>query len=436
MVPHLSLRVKLTLGYALVFALTVLLGGSGVYLATRGVLSASLDASLHQTASVAQGSIEQDGSQTRFTPELQPSSDLSIELLNASGAVIAVSGDREDLMDVNRSRSLQVGLRTQGDRRVLLTRVPGGVYLRISRSTEFLSEFLEALARMLVAAGSLMIAAACAAGYGLAHRALRPVDAVARTARSIASRGDYAQRVPPAPGQDEMARLTGTVNDMLDRLSSTIEREKQFARIAAHELRTPLTALKGRLELTLERPRSAVEYARALVSMQERVEALTSLTERLLALARTDAPAQLEPVELSAAALKVSEGWEEAFAAQHKVITLDVEETWVQAEPDGVERVISNLLENALKYGEGTRVALRVRSGTVTVENPGRGPDQAAWERMLQPFERGAGVQGVSGSGLGLTLVSALTRRWNAHLVPEWDGDAFRISVQFPDGAP
>lgn len=432
MTKGLSLRLKLTLGYVLVFALTVLLGGAGVYFATRQVLSTSLDDSLRQTASVAQGSVENDNGKLRFTPELRPSGDLSIELLGAQGQVLAVSGRAED--HSSHALSLDAGLSTQGDRRVLTTAMPQqqGVYLRVSRPTDFLTEFLETLARLLLITAGVMIAAACGAGYWLAHRALKPVDAVARTAQSIASRGDYAERVPQAPGHDEMARLTSTVNNMLDKLSGTIEREKQFARIAAHELRTPLTTLRGRLELTLERPRSAEEYHKALSGMHERVEALTSLSESLLALARTDVPAQLQPVELSAAALKVSEAWEENARSQGKMIVLNVEESWVQAESDGIERLMSNLLENALKYGDGPQVFLRVGPQQFSVENAGKGPDQTSWERLLQPFERGAGVQGVSGSGLGLALVSALARRWHANLVPEWREGSFLVSLRFP----
>lgn len=430
-----TLRLKLTLGYIVVFALTVLVGGAGIYFATRSILTNSLDTSLREMASIAQGSVERDKGQWRFTPELRPTREVSVELLGAGGAVLSQAGPAENHQP--HTPNVRAGFSTEDQRRVLTSAIAGGansgaLYLRVSRPTDALSEFLETLARLLAAGGGLMIAASCGAGYWLANRALKPVDAVARTAQSISERGNYDERVPQAPGHDEMARLTGTVNNMLDRLSGTIEREKQFARIAAHELRTPLTVLKGRLDLTLDRPRSAEEYHKALTGMLGRVDALTNLSESLLALARTDAPVQLERVELAAAALTVSDALEEAAASQGKHFHLDLNESWVRAEREGVERVISNLLENALKYGEGPDVTLSVKAGTLSVTNAGSGPPTEQWERLLQPFERGAGRQEVSGSGLGLALVAALTRRWHAPLRPEWHPGTFTVQVNFP----
>ncbi|MDV6374879.1 sensor histidine kinase [Deinococcus arenicola] len=426
---RLSLRLKLTLGYAVVFTLTVLLGGAGVYFAAERALTASLDSTLRETASVAQASIDQEDDGAKFQSELKPSGDLSIELLSSSGRILARAGEAED--DVRQTYSVIPGFATQDTRRVLTLRVDE-VYLRVSRPTDTLSGFLETLAQLLLVGSVFMIAVSCGAGYWLANRALKPVDAVARTAESIAARGDYAERVPQSPGTDEMARLTRTVNLMLDGLAGTIEREKNFARTAAHELRTPLTVLRGRLDLTLERPRETAEYQRALLGMVGRVEALSALTEGLLALARTEAPAELQEVELAGITAGVAEGCEAQAHSSGKHIRLDLEPSWVWAEGEGVERAIRNLLENALKYGSGEEIVLKVAAHKVQVISGSPGPDPAQWPRLLQPFERGAGVQGVSGSGLGLALISALARRWDAQLVPEWEETTFSVALVFP----
>ncbi|MFC3832934.1 MULTISPECIES: sensor histidine kinase [Deinococcus] len=427
MIQRLSLRVKLTLGYVLVFTVTVLLGGGGVFFAARSALTASLDTTLRETASVARASIMTAGTAASFAPQLRPAGDLHIELYRPDGTPLAQVGDGDE----GPVGELRPGLSTTAERRVLTQQVEG-LYLRVSRPSETLSEFLDTLARLLLLGSGGMILAACGGGYWLANRALRPVDAVARTAELIAGQGDYAQRVPQAPGGDEMARLTRTVNTMLDRLAGTIEREKQFARTAAHELRTPLTALRGRLDLTLERPRDAAEYEKALRSMQGRVDALGRLTEGLLALARTDAPAPLERVELASIAIQVSEQFEAAAAEQGQVVRLDLEESWVQADAAGLERVLSNLLENALKYGVGPEIRVVVRPQTLIVQDTGPGPDPAQWPRLLQPFERGSGVQGVSGSGLGLALVATLAARWGARLEPGWSEHGFQVTLRFP----
>ncbi|GAA4018840.1 HAMP domain-containing sensor histidine kinase [Deinococcus rubellus] len=421
-----SLRLKLTLGYALVFALTVLLGAVGVYFAARSSLTASLDQTLQETATVARASVETQKGRSFFAPELKASSDLSIELLSASGRLLASVGRDEDTVP-----PLKLGFISFAEQRVFTQAVGGGLYLRVSRPSDTLSHLLETLARILLLGSMLMIALACVAGYWLADRALRPVDAVARTAAAIAGRGDYRERVPALGGHDEMARLTNTVNAMLDQLEHTIEREKQFARIAAHELRTPLTVLKGRLELTLERPRDAAAYQKALSGMQGRVDDLIALSESLLALARTDAPVKLEPVELSASVLAAAEELSDAARNAGKQIKVSLTESWVVAEGDGVQRLLINLIENALKYGTGDVVTVHVERSTCTIGNGGTGPAQTDWARLLQPFERGTGVQSLAGSGLGLTLVAALTGRWNAELRPQWLPQRFNVSVRF-----
>lgn len=419
-----SLRVRLTVGYALIFSVCILLGALGVYLAARTTLQHSLDATLQETASVARASIETAGNRVFFAPELKPAGDLTIELLTTAGTLVEEIGQPESTLRL----PLVPGLASSADRRVLTMGVDHGLLLRISRPSDTLTEVTEALGRILSVGSLLMVLVSCAAGYFLADRALRPVDEVVRTADRIAESGQYLERVVQAPGSDEMARLTGTVNRMLDHLAATIDREKEFARIAAHELRTPLTAIKGRLDLALERPRDNETYHKTLSVMRNRVNALVRLSEGLLELARSDAPLNLVTVELGAAALSTAEVQREAFLDAGKRLELDVEESWVRAEMPGLQQVLQNLLENALKYG-GPLVRVRVSAGVLEIRDSGPGPDRQQWERLLRPFERGAALQSVPGSGLGLALVLALSRRWDVQMVPEWNEAGFMVRM-------
>lgn len=427
---RLSLRLKLTLGYALIFSLSVMLGALCVFLLARGSLTRTLDITLQETASLARGSLLGSGLTQRFTEALKPPPELSIELLSSSGQVLDVAGQPLLGAGVAEQPPVRQGAYSNRGRRVLTEALPGGLLLQVSRDSETLSALLETLAKVLLAGSVLMIALACVAGYYLADRALKPVDAVARTADSITRSGSYRGRVPPAAGSDEMAHLTRTVNSMLDHLEATIERERSFARTAAHELRTPLTALQGRLELALERPREAADYRRSLEIMQGRVDELLSLAQGLLALAETDRPAALELINLSAQAIEVTGELHDLSQRLGKQLSWqDVggqnvggqePAQWVWAEPLGVRQVLRNLLENALKYG-GSRVTVRVSPQALTVWDSGPGPQPQEWARLARPFERGAGLQGVSGSGLGLPLVMALAQRWNARVEPLWD---------------
>ena len=421
-----GLRVRLTVGYALIFSVCVLLGALGVYLTARTTLLHSLDATLQETANVAQASIETVNSRVFFAPELKPTGDLTIELLTTAGKLVEEIGQAESPLQL----PLVAGLESTADRRVLTMSVGNGLLLRVSRPNDTLIEVIEVLGRVLSIGSLLMILVSCAAGYFLADRALRPVDEVVQTAQRIAQGGQYLERVVQAPGSDEMARLTGTVNLMLDHLAATIDREKEFARIAAHELRTPLTAIKGRLDLALERPRDNETYHKTLSVMRNRVNSLVRLSEGLLKLARSDAPLNLMSTELGAAALSTAEAQRDAFLEAGKRLELDVEESWVRAEMPGLQQVIQNLLENALKYG-GPLVRLRVSAGVLEVHDSGPGPDREQWERLLRPFERGAALQSVPGSGLGLALVLALSKRWGVQLVPEWKETGFTVQLRW-----
>lgn len=421
-----SLRWRLTLGYALVFALTVILGAFGVYLATRAALNTSLDTTLRDTATVALGNIDDPPALPRFTKDLKASSDLAVELLGVQGEHLDTVG-----LVGNEQLDLLEGFSVTASRRWFTTRTPEHLWLRVSRSNDTLDDLLETLAQVLALGSLLMIAVACALGYWLADRALHPVDAVARTAARIADRGSFAERVPVAPGQDEMARLTGTVNAMLERLEHTLEREKGFARAAAHELRTPLTTIKGRLELALERPREASEYQRHLEIMRGRVNDLTALVDQLDALANSDAPIVLEKVELKPLALEVVNAAQTSFAISGKHLEFELSDSNVLAETAGVRQVLTNLLENARKYG-GQNVTVYVGANHLDVRDSGTGPARESWSQLLRPFERGSGVQSISGSGLGLPLVAALVARWDARLEPIWNEHSFVVCVIWP----
>lgn len=428
--PAPSLRFKLTAGYALAFVLASLLGAVLIYVVAAAELTRSLDTTLEETAAVTQGSVVGNGTTARFAPGLDVRSDLSLDLLDHQGVLLTHVGGLHHLSSGTPRR----GFLTVDDWRVYSTPLPGGDWLRVMRPTDLLSGLLETLAHVLIVAALMMIALSCLGGYVLADRALRPVDAVARAAMTIAQRGAYRERVPVAPGNDELTRLSHAINTMLDRLESTIEHEKHFARMAAHELRTPLTTLSGRVELLLDRPRDEAAYRTGILQIQERVEALRTLSEGLLSLARTDMAPRPERVELAGTALAVAEEFRAEVRAAGKTLLLNVEESWVEAESDGIRQVIANLLLNAVKYG-GTQVTVYVRPYELGVLDSGRGPSQTDWDRLLRPLERGAGVQAVSGSGLGLAVIVALSRRWQAELQPCWSPAGFQVNVRFPGAA-
>ncbi len=199
---RLSLRLKLTLGYALIFSVSVLLGALCVYVLARGSLTSTLDTTLEETAALARGNLLGSGMGLRFTDALQPPPELSIELISPDGRILDVAGQPVSTATALMTTPARLGTYTYRDRRVLTVALPDQPFLlQVSRASDTLTALLETLARVLLAGSGLMIGLACLAGYYLADRALKPVDAVARTADTITRSGSYRGRVPPAPAR-------------------------------------------------------------------------------------------------------------------------------------------------------------------------------------------------------------------------------------------
>ena len=142
------------------------------------------------------------------------------------------------------------------------------------------------LVTLLLVVGSLALVATTLAGWVLAGAALRPVERMRREAAAI-SASEPGRRLEVPHTRDELARLATTINEMLDRLQETLERERRFVDDASHELRTPLATLRGEIDLALARPRSGDELESSLWSALEDVVRLQRLADDLLVLARS-----------------------------------------------------------------------------------------------------------------------------------------------------
>ena len=232
---------------------------------------------------------------------------------------------------------------------------------------------------------------------------------------------------------DELQRLGVTFNDMLARLESTFHRLRQFSAAASHELRTPLTVMRGELEVALRKPRDPEEYQRVLRTHLDTVNDMAHTVEELLTLARSesvDGAIEWRPVELSGLARQVSETWRKV--AKPKSVTVDVPAkapVWVRGEPRLLERIIANLLDNAVRHTPPKgRVTLRTerqgQEACLIVEDTGPGIDSdempQIFNRFFKPWSK---TDGSKSTGLGLGLC-----RWIA------EAHHGRIEVSSPPG--
>ena len=257
-----------------------------------------------------------------------------------------------------------------------------------------------------------------AAGYEIARRGLQPVARISETAGRIRST-TLGERLPAGEFPAELDLLARTFNEMLDRLQESFERISRFSADIAHELRTPLTNLRGELEVTLGKARSAEEYQETLSSFLEEAGRLSRLIESLLFLARAEHPEtqiQREQLDVAQVLAGVRDFYE--AAAADSGVTLGLESgAPVPAELDRplLQRAVGNLVENSLAHtARGGQVTLRAsrENGTIRIEVSDSGCGIAA-EHLPRVFDRLYRVDrsrtaATGGTGLGLAIVKSI----------------------------
>jgi signal transduction histidine kinase len=278
-------------------------------------------------------------------------------------------------------------------------------------SEQGLRHELSVLRNILLAGGGLLVLLAALAGALFAREALRPVARASEAAHSLAE-GLLETRLP-VEGHDEFGSWAQAFNEMataletkISALSAAQARERRFTADVAHELRTPLTALVGEASLLREHlDRLPDQSRRPAELLIEDVGRLRRLVEDLMEISRLDAGAeavQPEAVDLSAAVAAVmrSRGWDGR-------VRLDAERTIVTTDPRRLERIVANLVGNALEHG-GDGVAVRVgRDGDrafveVTDQGPGIPPEHLP--HLFERFYKADPARSSPGSGLGLAI--------------------------------
>ena len=201
---------------------------------------------------------------------------------------------------------------------------------------------------------------------------------------------------------------------LLARVEAAVERRQRFVANASHELRTPLTVIRTEAEVTLADPDASVEQLRDMGRVIiEATEDTEELLEGLLALATTAHGARAdEPVELGALARRVVASQRASAERAHVHFDVDTRPAWVRGDPMLLERLVANLVENAIRHSPGclARVRVRARADDAVVEVTNGGaviaPELVA--RLSEPFQRLGRHGRERGAGLGLSIVRAV----------------------------
>jgi heavy metal sensor kinase len=259
------------------------------------------------------------------------------------------------------------------------------------------------------------IVIAAVGSYYMSRRALAAVDEITAMARSINER-NLDSRLPALRTNDELQRLSDTLNEMLSRIESGFRRTRQFTADASHELRTPLSLIRTEAELALRKSRSEEEYQNALSHILSESERTTELIEKLLALARTDSGVeelQLRPLHIVPFVREIAENWKLLFedSDQRFEILLPSADAVVSAEESSLRRLLNILLDNARKYTPPhglITLGTGIEAGEIAVwvADTGVGIASEHLPRIFDRFYRvdKARSRSEGGAGLGLSL--------------------------------
>lgn len=251
-------------------------------------------------------------------------------------------------------------------------------------------------------------------GWYLARRSLKPVDQIARTARQISSL-NLNKRIPSNEIDDEIGRLITTFNEMIDRLQISFEQIKQFSANASHELRTPLTILRGEIEIALKSNKTNEDHINTLNSLLEEVIRMSSITDSLFTLTKSDL-GQIEfipeKVQLDNLVMEIYEDSEHLTKKNNITVLLNrLDEATIIGDKTKLRQLFFNLIDNAIKYNyENGSVEITLTkekdSANIAISDTGIGIPKESLSKIFERFYRvdKARSREAGGSGLGLSL--------------------------------
>ena len=299
---------------------------------------------------------------------------------------------------------------------------------------------------------AIVVVLGLAGGLFVTRRVLRRVDAMTETTRTIMA-GDLGGRLPVAGTGDELDRLAENLNAMLERIEALMFGLKEVSDNIAHDLKTPLTRLQNRAEEALRAANSETEYRAALEAIIAESEGLIRTFNALLMIARAESgQARDDMSEFDAVEIAHSIGELYEPLAEQKGITLKVEADApapVRANRELVSQALANLVDNAIKYTEpgapgvnGVTPQIVVRALNegdrivLTVADSGPGIPEADRGRVVERFVRLEQSRSKPGSGLGLSLASAVARLHGGELTLTDNEPGLKSVIALPRGGP
>ncbi len=291
-------------------------------------------------------------------------------------------------------------------------------YLMIAMSLEDATMVLQNLSEILIIAYPLILLILFLIARFIAGRSIKPISAIIETS-NIITKDNLKSRIHLPQKKDELFVLSKTINNLLDRIETAVEREKQFTSDASHELRTPLTVIKGTLEVLIRKPRNQEEYQEKITYCINEVNRLNHLVDQLLLLARYENQnhsIKTESISLNAIVADVISRYSTLIQSKNiQVQTHFSKDFYVDNDPYLLSIIMNNLISNAIKYSnDNTNLKISLMEIHDTIEchisDSGIGIPQDDLQKIFNQFYRSKSTEHpeIKGTGLGLSIVRRL----------------------------
>jgi heavy metal sensor kinase len=354
---------------------------------------------------------------------------LFFRLLTSEGDEIA-SSDLKEWKEVGTSRIALKGV-TEGPvieslkqpnwrhkARVLYGSIGPGLVLQIGQSLRDDDHFLEDVREVFRTLIAIVLPLVALGGWFMARRSLSGVEKVTQTAIAICD-GAMEKRVPLTGRRDEIDRLSGIFNRMLDRIQSLITEMKEVTDNVAHDIKSPITRMKGLAEVTLTTGSSLDDYQTGMANTMEECDRLLKMINTMLEISEAEAGV----TSLNLSEVDISMLIEEACdlfqpLAEEKGLSMEInvpQQCFLICDKERLQQAIANLLDNAIKYTPSGKITVSVekvnRKVIISIRDTGIGMPSNEIPRVFDRFYRADKSRSVPGSGLGLSLVRAIVQK-------------------------
>jgi len=446
-----SIKFRLTLWYLIAIVILLVVFGTVAYYLLSKNLYRNLDESLRARVIELEGSIKIEGGRVEFEQKVNE----LVMVYDADGALIQRLGPNVEFENIDKTvrealfgKSSFVSASTPNGPDVRLYAAPFNVdsqtrvAIVVGRLPNDILSMLAIFRMVILNSSLLLLFLAGVGGLFLAERTLKPVERITDIARGIGE-SDLSRRID-VESDDELGRLSETLNGMIGRLEDAFMKQRQFVADASHELRTPLAVIQAESSLVLEKSRTEPEYRRALELVSQEVSFMSDIVGKLLLLARSDAGSEpMDYVNINLTDLLTELVQDVDVLAQDKGLTLELgptESLKVWGDRTKLKQLFLNILDNAVRYtpagGRVTCTLVRLDGKAVaSIADTGIG---IAAEHLPFVFDRfyrvdKARTYAEGGTGLGLSIASSIAKMHGGEIkVESREGAGTTLTVLLP----